>query len=525
MTTGCLRLIRSLALVLPAMLSSVAALASNPPPNPYLAAEKYAVTHFDSAQTDAFPYAVPQGTSYVSALAGPQVLAGPINLMTLATTSPDYMWGVSTTGVSYIRVASNQFTPVARLLLPGVTQTAINTVLGLLTQPLTTLAQAQQIVSQLGLSGGGISSAYSVVDNQNVLYVNYGKTIYAFALNVPALPVLGIHIERSLDTTTFLQSGESVAGLVMTYDGKLVILGTRSVSIVNRSFTGPIHTATFNSDEYISNSAAVDSNNGIYVISDKLMRKVVWTGSALSTNPADGAWVSPYDTGDTFPTVFGSGSGATPTLMGFGDDPDKLVVITDGLQRMKLVAFWRDQIPAGFSSRVAGQIQVNCNLPPQYQIQTDQSVAVDGYGAFVVNNVSALDGSTGSGNAFVDALVRGPLLPPPAGVERFQWDTTTHGWSSTWARSDISSNTMVPGISSASGIVFANGYYTDGRGWTVVGMDWNTGQTLHQTVFGNNILGNGFYALTQFLPDGDLLFNSVIGPVRVQEPGGVVYPF
>ena len=37
-------------------------------------------------------------------------------------------------------------------------------------------------------------------------------------------------------------------------------------------------------------------------------------------------------------------TGATPTLMGFGNDEDKLVVITDGAKRMKLVAFWRDAI-------------------------------------------------------------------------------------------------------------------------------------------------------------------------------------
>ena len=83
------------------------------------------------------------------------------------------------------------------------------------------------------------------------------------------------------------------------------------------------------------------------------MHKVVWTGSTLSADPADGAWVTSYPTGDTYPTIFGSGSGATPTLMGFGSDADKLVVITDGKKRMSLVAFWRDAIPTGFSERIA----------------------------------------------------------------------------------------------------------------------------------------------------------------------------
>lgn len=508
---------------------SVPAGAANPPINPFLAAEKYAITHFDSAQTDAFPYSVSTGPRTVfppAPLQVPQVPGGPINLMTLASTSPNYMWGVSTTAVSYISVAGDSFTPIAKRFLPGVTQTLENTLLGLVNDPITTVQQAQDIVAQLGILfvSGGISGAYSVVDNDNVLYVNYGPIIYAFALNSPALPLLGIKIARTLDASSFLQEDESVAGLVMTYDGKLVVLGTHSVSVVNRSFIGTTHTVDFGSDESISNSAAVDQNNGIYIVSDKELHKVVWTGTALSQNPADGAWSSPYPTGDTFPTIFGSGSGSTPTLMGFGSDADKLVVITDGQQRMNLVAFWRDAIPPGFTNRIAGQIQVNCGLPAPYLIQTDQSVAVDGYGAFVVNNVSAADGSTGTGtSALVDAFVRGPVLPSPVGVERFAWDPQTHSWSSAWARADVSSNSMVPAISSASGMAFASGYYSNG-GWKVTGLDWATGTTVHETVIGTGVLGNGYYALIQFLPDGDLLFNSLIGPTRIQLPSGVILP-
>ncbi len=59
---------------------------NKPKPNPYLAAETYAITHFDSAQTDSFPYAVESGTFKVkSALPFlpvlPQNIAGPINII------------------------------------------------------------------------------------------------------------------------------------------------------------------------------------------------------------------------------------------------------------------------------------------------------------------------------------------------------------------------------------------------------------------------------------------------------------
>src|SRR5207244_2442481 len=128
----------------------------------------------------------------------------------------------------------------------------------------------------------------------------------------------------------------------------------------------------------------------IYFASDKVMRKAVWKDGKLSTDEADGGWASPYDFGRQPPAVkFGIGTGSTPTLMGYGKDTDELVVITDGSDHMKLVAFWRNKIPDGFqqkpdtkSNRIADQIQVTAGLdnPPEF-IQSEQSVVVNGYGA------------------------------------------------------------------------------------------------------------------------------------------------
>ncbi|SAK40626.1 hypothetical protein AWB83_00199 [Caballeronia ptereochthonis] len=532
-----------------------------PPVNPYLAGPVYAVTHFDSAQTDSFPY--PVSTSAYSIVPGllqlpqtPQIVAGPINLMTLATTSPNFMWGVSSTGVNYLSLASNTLSSAAitPYLFPGITQTLLNTINGLLQNPITTVQQAQNILSQLGLpfASGGFPSAYSVVDSNNVLYTNYGSSIYAFRFQ-PALDSLGtISVAGTLDTTTFLQSGETVTGVVMTYSGKLAIIGSHSVSVVGGSFlngqTPTIHTIEISSSESISNSAAVDNHDGIYFVSNTNMYKAVWNDSQqkLSLDPADGAWTAPYPSGDTYFTAFGSGSGSTPTLMGFDDSQDELVVITDGKARMHLAAFWRNQIPSGVpvpdpaNPRLAGIIQVNCGLPANAQIQTDQSVAVYGWGAFVVNNIASSNSGT---SPLVDNLLRGTaLFPSPVGVERFAWDPGAHQWSSVWARPDISSNSMVPTISAGSGVaspqVFASGNYANtpqaaqaglsGDGWVVTGLDWNTGATRFTGIFGPGILGNGFYALIQFLPNGDLLFNSLTGPTRVSIPSSghtaYIYP-
>jgi hypothetical protein len=52
----------------------------------------------------------------------------------------------------------------------------------------------------------------------------------------------------------------------------------------------------------------------------------------------------------------------------------------------------------------------------------------------------------------------GPIFEPPAGCERFEWDPKRHEWRSAWARHDVVSTSMVPTMSSVSGIVLVNGY-------------------------------------------------------------------
>jgi hypothetical protein len=212
---------------------------------------------------------------------------------------------------------------------------------------------------------------------------------------------------------------------------------------------------------------------------------------------------------------FDNGTGSTPTLMGFGSDPDKLVVITDGAERMNLVAFWRDGVPQG-AERIAGQIPVTCGLAPLPKwIQSEQSVVVYGYGAFVVNNIpeTYIDGLSDA-NKLVQVMLMGPASPAPHGAERFEWDPYKHQWSSVWARPDVSSTTMVPAHTETGNMALINGW-TSGKGWEVLGLDWDTGATVHETTFGTANFGNGAYAILQYLENQDLLFNSVAGVFRL----------
>ncbi|WNY27790.1 hypothetical protein [Methanolapillus ohkumae] len=504
-------------------------------PNLFLAGEKYAMTHFDPGQSDAFAHNVPRGTFKIDLRKFPRIAGGPVNFMQMISTDPKYMWSTSTGGISYVDVSNDGWKPVAQINTPNLKVIPPEVLDKGLGQEIRNIKQAENIVlKDWGVNWSRLANnVYMFVDKTNVLYANAQPShVHAYGLKDPKNPAAGIQILRTLDFSETLKKvakgvnnpslqkyGAPIIGLSMTYDGQIIILSPFSVSIIDREFKNKPQTIELPKDEFVSNSVCVDEKNAIYVASDKMMRKIVWTGKKLSVDEADGAWASPYDFGEEPPSVkFGTGTGSTPTLMGFGDDPDKLVVITDGANRMNLVAFWRDEIPADFkqqpktkSRRIAGQIGITCGLVPLPKfIQSEQSVVVDGYGAFVVNNIR----DEGHEDKLVDVLAGGPVFTPPIGVERCEWDPKTHSWKSVWTRDDVVGTSMVPSMSIPSKIVLVNGY-TLGDGWELTGMDWNTGETVTRIIFGQDNLGNGAYALIQFLPNGDLLFNSIGGPVRV----------
>lgn len=499
------------------------------PRNPYLAQEHYSITHFNSAQTDAFPFAVKEGTFSVSPEDCQGKWSGPVNLMTLSSTSTDYMWGMSSDRVSYIKVADGSFQLVAEHELPKVTTQSednlhklvahYNSYDELATAAKSVLGEQPQFAMMCG--------NYVLCDKDNYAYTNAVTTLLRYKLKDKNNPAAGIEIDAKLDMSPYLHGSYTLMGVTMTYDGHLVVAGKQSISILTRDLTRIIDTYVLPADQTLSNSICVDDKNGIYLASGNvadsgkgLMQKIVWTGSKLSTETSDGAWQATYDGGPYAPAIkMGYGTGSTPTLMGFGEDEDKLVVITDGSKKMKIVAFWRDEIPADAvpadpaNPRLADARTVTCGLEGADWIQSEQSVVCAGYGAFVVNNVKQMPVEIH--DKIIGVLSIGPLLEPAYGVERLDWNPESNRWYSVWTRSDVNSISMIPSVSTASEMVFVNGYGAT-SGWEVTGLDWNTGTTRHRIIFGQNNRGNGAYAIIQYMPNGDLLFNSVSGPFRVK---------
>jgi hypothetical protein len=162
-------------------------------------------------------------------------------------------------------------------------------------------------------------------------------------------------------------------------------------------------------------------------VTDKFMRKLVWTGSKLSVNEADGAWKSPYDIADIqIPGIVSRGSGTTPTLIGTGLGEDKLVAIADFGDPVKVVVFWADTIPADFkqkpgtkSRRIADQVSVRIGSRG-----TIESSFVGFGNGFVAYNQTPLHPvvEDGPAAAFTLMLTLGVTRPAPTGVEKFVWN-------------------------------------------------------------------------------------------------------
>ncbi|WP_456713432.1 hypothetical protein [Bradyrhizobium sp. USDA 4353] len=457
--------------------------------------------------------------------------------MTLAAAEPGFMWAISTDRVAYVDAREGRWSAVAEIDLPGVKRVAPAQLRELLDRSFTSIADIETLAKSIlgpvpqAITANGL---YTVADRDNIAYVNAGTKILAIGLRDAANPAAGLEVKRSVDAADFIPAADMpglgkavrLIGMNMTYDGHLIIGSAGAIAVIDRAFKQKPSLYTIEAGQLISNSVSVDDNNGIYVASgsftpmaDGILRKLIWTGTRLSDSEADGAWSSTYEGGNWPPAVkAGTGTGSTPTLMGFEKDSDRLVVLTDGNDRMKIVAFWRDDIPGDFkqkpgtkSRRIAGQLQVTAGQPGEIAwVQSEQSVVVDGYGAFVVNNVAA----DGHPDKLIDVLAIGAIIKPARGVERFEWDPKLHEWRSVWTRNDVISTSMVPVASAPSGIVFVNGYSAE-DGWDVNGLDWQSGKTVHRTIFGKTNYGNGAYALLQFDPQGDLIFNSIGGPFRI----------
>ncbi|MGA1694139.1 MAG: hypothetical protein ACO38B_04455 [Burkholderiaceae bacterium] len=318
-----------------------------------------------------------------------------------------------------------------------------------------------------------------------------------------------------------------VFGLGMTFNGYIVVstLGGRVITLDRETLEIRSQMQLSAEDEVITNSFATseEANGGaIYVASNLAMyRMVVLADGQISLRTGDGAWRASYDRGVRLKRgKIADGTGATPTLMGFGPGEDQLVVITDGAAQMRLLAFWRNQPPEGpdgkSRDRLAHAIPVDFGYASEV-IQSEQSVAVFGPYAFVINNIMPDDARPlPAGGSYLRGLLVGATRKPPRGGAMYRWNSTEKGWTLLWTKPEIGPVATVPMISGTTRVVVVNAFLAH-RPKEIfhLGFDLDSGRTLLSIAAPLHPAFNGAFSGIKSDDSGSIWYSTMLGLIRL----------
>jgi hypothetical protein len=506
-----------------------------PPRNPHLADSSYPLGHGNAAQQDSVAQAGPHGTSRaLSAAEIDYVSTGP-GLFGVYTSGPysdgrRVFWGNGLDRI--LKIDHDSFAVLASHELPGEHYTEAQAEESIArfersnSGPLAILAAFREMLKFRNLAG-----IYTLLDRDDVYYIGDAEgNIVAFGDADPADPASAIVKRREVRLPPEI-SGPLV-GMNMTFDGWLVAATEHGFVVAIRRDFGALRSVRMLHSEdaaqksggrgrgWIRNGLATDEDGGIYVASQEHMHKLLWNGERLSTDARDGAWTAGYRNGG------GNGTGATPSLMGFGDE-DRFVVITDGDALMNVTLFWRDEIPEGWTPppgapdrRIAGQLPAHMGDPGLTEIQSEQSVVVAGYGALVVNNAPR------NVPWYVPVAARMTVVGPlgsnpdhqPFGVQKFEWNPRERRLEHAWVNREVSSPNCLPIASYASNRIYLIGA-RENR-FTLEALDWSTGASaFHWQIGGQRY--NSLFSGTLIDEAGRVHYGGPWGRVRIDPHSGL----
>jgi hypothetical protein len=506
-----------------------------PARNPWLAESVYPTSHFNPAATDSVLFAGPvhgRKLAHDDVKSVPTVITSNPALKKLGAETVAFASGA--VGVLKLRLTGKALEAGNFVAYPGfekeaamATDANIQAVLDKLdaaarARDEARIVEALGAMETMGLNlQTGINGVYNLFDKDGYHYCVYGgaKVLKCFDDNDPKGALRVVASKNLLDDLPpdIAKSVSRIIGLAMTYDGYLAAAAPGAALILDRDLD--VKSFVGFGDEAVDNSICIDEKGGVYVVTSKRMLRLAWNGQKLSTDEADGAWQSPYESMDPAKAMamgaISRGSGTTPTLMGFGDDPDKLVVIADAAEAgTNLVAFWREAIPDGFiqkpgtlSRRIADQIKIDIS-----KLTIEPSPNVLGYGVAVINgSYPEPFPQPGPPNQFTAGVTR----KAPRGVQKFSWNLTTKTFEKAWINMEVdNTDIMVPVVSAATGLIYCatknNGDYA------YVGLDWSTGATRQTWLFPDDSRKwNALGGITTILEDGDLLIGGAFAIKRL----------
>ena len=377
------------------------------------------------------------------------------------------------------------------------------------------LKQTKQSSASIG------NGVYTLMDKDGYYYAGWGTTVYKVG-DVRKNDVFSpIEIVKYYDVRDGVpkkhrEKISRIFGFAMTYDGYLAIAMPGIIAVMDRDLSNM--KSILLGDEAVDNGISVDDKGGIYCVTSKYMRKVVWDGKTLSDKEENGAWKSEYDYVPN-PKALSRGSGNTPSLMGFGPGDDKLVVLADAGSEIKVIAFWRDEIPKDFkqkpgtkSRRIADQLPLKIKVPATIE----WSAHVYGNGVMMMASAwpNPVNNEDGKLAVFETVLAAGVTREAPVGAEKWSWNPKTNSFKSDWITNLPLQWALYPVSASSNAVTLTpieKGVYS------LVHIDWDTGRQLGKITLGTNPIFNTAGGFFIPLNERDIYISGVFGPVRISK--------
>ncbi len=258
--------------------------------------------------------------------------------------------------------------------------------------------------------------------------------------------------------------------------------------------TGAVIASDFGGEE-IQNSFAVDQN-GAYIVTDHAMYHHRLDGGT----PVE-QWRLPYDrgTGRKVGSI-NQGSGTSPTILGGG----KYVTFTDNADdRIAIIVAYAGNIPDGQNRQI-------CRVPvfKPGASATDNSMIGYDRSILLENN-----------HGYTNAQIHKDYGSVTGGVVRVDVREDESGCDIIW-ESDLKVPSVVPKLSLGNGIAYFYSFdllENQDRLWSLVGLDFETGQEVVRIPTGTGIGYNNNWASIAIAPNGDTYVGTRQGIVQLRE--------